>query len=513
VKAEIQRREAQVNRRSFLLNSAIGFAGVAINPEIRAAASAQTDAVHARPPATLTAVTRNLEIKGKSAKVFGLVGRGGARGITLEPKQDFNVALSNGLAEPTLIHWHGLTPPWPMDGVPDKPAPPMKPAEMRTYAFPVAEPGTYWMHAHTLQEQNLLAAPLIVHSSADANYDEQEVVVLLHDFSFTPAEELLARLTKGASKPGATMGAMNMGGMAETMFGMSHDDVMNHMAQMRGMMGGMSAGATMGRTDLNDIDYDAYLANDRTLDDPEIVRVEANGRVRLRIINGAAATAFTIDTGRLPGELVAVDGQDVAHVDGSAFPIAMAQRLDIRLRIPGKGGAFPILALREGARGRAGIVLASANAKVAKLDVHGASNGPIVTLDLESRLRAARPLAAKPADRTRDVMLTGDMAPYSWAVQNGDIHSILVGERVEITMHNLSMMTHPMHLHGHHFQVTGINGKPFDGAVRDTVVVPPMASVTIAFDAANPGIWAFHCHHLYHMVSGMMAYVAYEGVT
>jgi FtsP/CotA-like multicopper oxidase with cupredoxin domain len=79
-------------------------------------------------------------------------------------------------------------------------------------------------------------------------------------------------------------------------------------------------------------------------------------------------------------------------------------------------------------------------------------------------------------------------------------------------MHNLSMMTHPMHLHGHHFQVVGIDGKPLQGAVRDTVAVPPMASVTIAFDAANLGMWAFHCHHLYHMATGMMAFVAYEGV-
>ena len=92
--------------------------------------------------------------------------------------------LTNQLSEPTLIHWHGLTPPWPMDGVPDTPAPLMKPGETRTYAYPVADPGTYWMHAHTLQEQNLLAAPLILHSASDVGKDEQEVIVLLHDFSF-----------------------------------------------------------------------------------------------------------------------------------------------------------------------------------------------------------------------------------------------------------------------------------------------------------------------------------------
>ena len=94
----------------------------------------------------------------------------------------------------------------------------------------------------------------------------------------------------------------------------------------------------MGGMDLNDIDYDAYLANDRTLDDPETIRVEANGRVRLRIINGAAATAFTIDTGRLRGQLIAVDGQDVAT--------------DRRLDLPHRDGSAPRHPARDSERGR-----------------------------------------------------------------------------------------------------------------------------------------------------------------
>ncbi len=66
-----------------------------------------------------------------------------------------------------------------------------------------------------------------------------------------------------------------------------------------------------------------------------------------------------------------------------------------------------------------------------------------------------------------------------------------------------------MHLHGHRFQVVSIDGQAVNGAVRDTVAVPPMSTVTIAFDANNTGRWAFHCHHLYHMVSGMMSFVDY----
>ena len=167
----------------------------------------------------LKAVKRTLDVNRKPASVYRLVRDNGARGLTLEPGQSFDVALTNELSDPTLIHWHRLTPPWPLDGVPDMPAPLMKSGETRAYVFPVADPGTYWMHAHTLQEQALLAAPLIIRAAAEAEKVEQEVVVLLHDFSFTPAEELLARLKKGGPSTGMNMGAMNMSGM--NMAGMS----------------------------------------------------------------------------------------------------------------------------------------------------------------------------------------------------------------------------------------------------------------------------------------------------
>lgn len=101
-------------------------------------------------------------------------------------------------------------------GFPIRRPPLLKPGEARRYTFPVGDPGTYWMHAHTLQEQNLLAAPLIVRAAADASADEQEIVILLHDFSFTPAAEILSRL-KGAG-----------GGMA--MGGMNHNVMTAHMA-------------------------------------------------------------------------------------------------------------------------------------------------------------------------------------------------------------------------------------------------------------------------------------------
>jgi FtsP/CotA-like multicopper oxidase with cupredoxin domain len=78
-------------------------------------------------------------------------------------------------------------------------------------------------------------------------------------------------------------------------------------------------------------------------------------------------------------------------------------------------------------------------------------------------------------------------------------------------MINQSVMSHPMHLHGHHFQVIAVDAHRFSGAMRDTVHIPPRRAVTVALDAQNPGQWAFHCHHLYHMAAGMMTNLSYEG--
>jgi FtsP/CotA-like multicopper oxidase with cupredoxin domain len=240
------------------------------------------------------------------------------------------------------------------------------------------------------------------------------------------------------------------------------------------------------------------------------VQVERGGRVRLRIINGATATAFTIDLGAIEGELVAVDGQDVKPVRGRRFPMTMGQRIDVRLELPKDAIAYPVLALREGAPERTGIVLKSSGARVAKIAAIGLDNGPVLDLALESMLEAAAPLVVRASDRSFLMSLAGDMAAYRWALATDAPIEAVSGERVEITMTNASMMAHPMHLHGHHFQVVAIDGKRLSGAVRDTVLVPPSKSVTIAVDANNPGQWAFHCHHLYHMATGMMSTFGYR---
>ena len=434
---------------------------------------------------TLRIVKRTLEVKGRAASVYGLVNANGRPGLELAFGDPFRVRLRSEIDVETLVHWHGLTPPAAQDGVPMLSQPPLRPGQSYDYDFPVGRAGTHWMHSHVgLQEQQLLAAPLIVRETRDQVFDEQEHVVLLHDFTFRDPTEILAELRGGG---GAHAGHAGMA--------MDHSKM---------AMGGM----------LNDVVFDAYLANDRTLDDPEVVAVEKGGRLRLRIINGAAASNMWIDLGRLSGTLVAVDGNAVHPVKASVFPLAIAQRADIRLDIPAEGGAFPVLFRPEGVTAFTGIVLASPGSSVARVAEEGDA-APALDLSFEARLSSVGQLPEEPVTRSETLMLTGGGADYLWGL-NGksgmheNLFTVRQGERIEVIMHNMTGMAHPMHLHGHYFKVTAIDGRRVDGALRDTVLVPTGQTVSIMFDADNPGTWAFHCHHIYHMNSGMMGAIGYS---
>ena len=264
-----------------------------------------------------------------------------------------------------------------------------------------------------------------------------------------------------------------------------------------------------------DLKYDAFLANDRTLADPEVIRVEPGGSILLRVINSSAMSAYHLDLDALHGELIAVDGFRVHPVAGQRFPIAVAQRLDIRIALPHVPAAYPVLAILEGEHRQTGVILLAGRAPVTRVPEIASMPSPVLTLDLEHRLRAAESLVARKADRIHQLDLTGNMEGYVWSINgvawNKDVPplSISKGERVELAIKNKTLMPHPMHLHGHEFQVVEIDGKRFSGAVRDTVLVTPGTRVVIAFDANNPGWWAFHCHLLYHLQAGMFTTLRY----
>jgi FtsP/CotA-like multicopper oxidase with cupredoxin domain len=459
-----------LSRRSLLA----GTASLALAPGVARAAGGQK---------TLRLQNRVVEVGGKPATRYGVSQPSGDWGLTIDEGETFDVRLENNLDVLSGLHWHGLNPPWRQDGVPYISAPPIAPGKSVDYNFPAQPAGTRWMHSHFgLQEQNLLAAPLIVRETSAIKSGIQEAVILLGDFSWTKPSMLFEELRK--PKP-----AMNMSG-------------------------GAMDGAKM---DLNDVTYDAFLANDRTLADPQVFDVEKGAEVRLRIINGAASTNFWIDLGAIEGTVVTVDGNPVAPLKVQQFPLAVAQRVDIMLRMPADGKTVPVLARGEGLTLQTGVVLRPPGAAVPKILETAQVPASPITLMEETKLRATQPLPSRPIDRSVPVDLIGNMANYTWGLAVNGLPGAPVtvarGERVELVMRNTTMMAHPMHLHGPSFQVTEINGQSFPGAMRDTVLVTPRSTVKVVLDADNPGLWAFHCHNLYHMEAGMFTTMVYRGFT
>ena len=374
-----------LSRRAVIAGGAAALAA----PPILARAQTATDGAAAA-PTILRLERRDIEVNGKTASVYGIRQPNGTFGITTEVGKAFRVRVENGLDEPSLIHWHGMTPPWRQDGVPGISAPAIPPGGSADYDFPLRFGGTFWMHSHQgLQEQLLMAAPLIIHDQRD-RADEQEIVVMLADFSFTPPEQIFENLKKSGSMAGmakptggtlasaSTMSSTKMTSMPKPIGAAASTSSMK-------MAAPMSTGQPA--PDLNDVKYDAFLANDRTLADPQIVKVEPGGRVLLRIINTSAMSAYHVGLGALEGELIAVDGFAIEPIRGRKFPAAVAQRLDIRLSLPPGPGAYPILAQLEGERSRTGIILDAGGAPVAR--VRGRSGSAVARAHSRSRTDVA----------------------------------------------------------------------------------------------------------------------------
>jgi FtsP/CotA-like multicopper oxidase with cupredoxin domain len=472
-----------------------------------------------------------LKVLGREVTVIAIEQEDGTQGYSPEKAEGFHVEVVNQLGVPTTIHWHGLVLPNLMDGVPFVTQNPILPGESFRYEFPLKQSGTYWMHSHYgLQEQLFNAAPMIIWTPEERAKADRQAVVMLTDFSFTPPEKILMGLKAATPMPGMTdkpAGKMDMESSKQMDAGTKDSPKMSGgtvdpptaevVAQKWDDQKKMFVRASICAAPAEfDVQYDALLANRRTLDDPEIIRVEPGESVLLRLIAASSATNFYVDFGALEGEILAVDGKAVRPLKGNFFQLGIAQRLDVRVRIPKEGGAFPILAQGEGTKLLCGVVLAASNSEAPQLSRSASLSAAAMDNTQEAKLEAIDSLSNRKPDTTLPAVLSGDMAAYVWKINdaaypNRNSLDIRKDERVGIVFTNATSMAHPMHFHGHDFQVVEIDGKELSGALRDTVVVPANSKITVAFDADNPGLWALHCHLIYHLVTGMFTVVKYDG--
>ncbi len=472
---------------------------------------------------TLTAAPTTIHLDGRAVNTWAFNGTVPGPQIRVRAGQVLRATVINRLPAPLTIHWHGIALRNDMDGVPGLTQPAIQPGRQYTYQFTVSDPGTFFYHSHVgTQLDTGLYGPLIVDPST-GRPSQPDLTLMLDDWidgTGTTPDQVLAQLK--------SMGGMRMGGMggmtsnatppSTSSSGMSAMSDMSNMgnssptssgmSDLPGMTGTASSNSPLG-ADTGDVRYPYYLINGRPGTDPATYSVTPGGTVRLRIVNAGSDTAFRVAFAGAPMTVVATDGNPVEAVTVDTLIIGMGERYDVDVTVPGSG-VYPLVAAAEGKDAQALAVLRSGPGPAPAPDV--------VVPALAGRLLILSDLHATPADalsaRTPDVTyrlaLTGNMMTYRWGIdapkQGGATLAVRVGQRVRLVLENDTSMWHPIHLHGHSFQV--VTGST-PGPVKDTVIVAPMTTVTIDVQANNPGQWLLHCHNIYHAEAGMITTLSY----
>ena len=432
---------------------------------------------------TFEAAPMEISLDGRTAQTWGYNGGLPGPEIRVTEGDTLRVRVKNSLPEGTTVHWHGLPIINKMDGVPDVTQKPIKPGEDFVYEFVVPVAGTYMYHSHAgLQLDRGLYGPLVVDPKREQLSYDREYTLLLDDW------------LDGVSgdSPERTFGRLKNGG------GM--------MDGMGGMMGDASQ-------DFGDVDYPFYLVNGRQANDPTTLRARRGERLRLRLANIASDTVFRVALAGHKMTVVQADGLPVEPVEVDAVRLGMGERYDVLVEA-GNPGIWQVAAAPEGKKGLARALLRYAEAggsgAPAAEDRPGELTGRLLSYsDLRKDGGSVLPIGSP--DRVHDLALTGGMQGYDWTIDGksypeADPLEVKKGELVRFTMQNRTMMWHPMHLHGHSFQVDNGTGR---GPFKDTVMVEPMKGLSFDFLADNPGDWFFHCHNVYHQEAGMARVVNY----
>ena len=479
------------------------------------------------------------------------------------------IHVHNRLKEGTSLHWHGLFLPNKEDGVPNLTQMPIEPNTTHIYRFPIIQNGTHWYHSHSeLQEQigmygnfvmlkrpndpsfrkgidDLPTLPIVLSEWTDYNPDN--VHRMLHNATDWFAIKKNATQSYGeAIKAGHFKTKLK--NEWKRMLAMDVSDVYYDRVLMNG----------------------SSISEIKNFNGKQL---KGGDKVRLRISNGGASSYFwlTYSGGKIT--VVANDGNDVEPVEVDRLIIAVSETYDVVITIPAENTAFEFLATTEDRTKSASYYIGNGikqlkspqprlkyfegmkmmndmmkmngelddmgmKMSLNQMDMnvvmypeitgesksHQNHNDPnrynanvladIVTLNysmLKSTTKTQLPINA-PIRELR-FELSGNMNRYVWSMDNkviSETDKILIkkGENIRIVIYNGSMMRHPMHLHGHDFRL--LNGKNEYSPLKNVVDLMPMETDTLEFNANVEGDWFFHCHILYHMMSGMGRIFTYE---
>ncbi|WP_287746525.1 multicopper oxidase family protein [Methylobacterium sp.] len=397
--------------------------------------------------------------------------------------------LDNRLPVHTSIHWHGVRVPNGMDGVPYLTQAPVRPGETFAYDLALPDPGTYFLHPHcdeSGQAGRGLMAVLVVEGDAPADYADADLVVAIKDWRLAADGGFLPFETREGAGRAGTFGTV------------------------RGVNG--TAG-------------------------PMRAAVPPGGDVRLRLLNLDGTRIVQVGVEGGAAALIATDGQPLGPLpldgDVDSWRLGPAMRADLLVRTPARpgeilrvvdyGSAEPWTIAELTASGAPAARGAFAPAPLYASRVprvadpaaaerrtfrFGASSGG----SLADAIPPGDPLARVLLDSlcVRDTSLWAINAK-SWphgpgAVLPPPLDSLEAGRPYLFEWINLTPHPHPIHLHGHTFEVISASRQALPRHLADTVILNPRERVEVSFVAA-PGDWMLHCHILEHLEYGMMGYL------
>jgi len=500
---------------------------------------------------------------GKTKRAIAVNGSIPMPTLTFTEGDTAEIYVHNELKEPSALHWHGLFLPNKYDGVPYLTQMPIKPHETHLYRFPIIQHGTHWYHSHFgLQEQIGMYGALILNKRNESTIPTLPIVLSeWTDMNPLEVHRSLHNATDWfAIKKGTTqsygeaiksghfktklknewkrMNAMDVSDVYYNKFLINGKD-QNEQPQfkagdqvrLRIANGGASsyfwlsyAGGkiTVIATDGNDVEPvevdRLIIAVSETYD--VLVSIPDNKSYEFLVTPEDRTKSASLWLGS--GEKVAATPlpklkyfagmkmmNNMMAMNGDLMPMGMKmsnQEMDMNTVMYPEvtGAAKPKHNMHK--------MQAPNNESMPGMNME-ADTADIVTLNY-TMLKSPIKTTLRPGPlKELKFDLTGNMSRYVWSMDNKTISEsdyILVkkGENLRVILYNNSMMRHPMHLHGHDFRV--LNGQGEYAPMKNVLDIMPMETDTIEFAATESGDWFFHCHILYHMMSGMGRVVRYE---
>ena len=480
--------------------------------------------------------------------------------VRLREGQQARLHVTNTLAEDSSIHWHGLLVPFQFDGVPGVSFPGIRPGERFTYDFPIRQSGTYWWHSHSgLQEQAGHYGPIIVESvDPDPRYD-RDYVVLLSEFTPLHPHDIMRKLKVGEHYFQRDMLTASEGTMPGAMRRMWGKMRMNP-RDISDVTGSTYTFLVNGHGPQDDLQF-AFVPGERVR--LRVINGSAMTFFNLRIpgvpmtviqadgqdVDEVEVDEFQIGVAETYDVIVSPPAGSHAIVaeamDRSGMGIASLTSHKGHIATPPPLRQIPTLTMADmgmmdhsahsgsGMASMEGMDHSMRDTSALPADVEVGPGVDMVApmpmdrmdfpglgLDTVSHrvlrytdLRARRMNPHREIDREMEIHLTGNMERYMWSFDGRKFTAVTddpirfgYDERVRVKLVNQTMMAHPIHLHGHFFEL--VNGADhMHQPLKHTVVVQPGGTATFDLTANEPGDWAFHCHLLYHMHAGMMQVV------